>query len=414
MTHQRLRKFNTRDVYPGRVLDNDMCMVVRAGNRLFLRGQTGIDLNQQLVSESDPAAQAAQAMENTQTLLAEAGARMEDICKLIIYVTDRAYRVPVYQAMAPYLENCSPARTGLIVKGLAMPALKMEVDIEAVVAEPEQPHQHLRTFRFGEWMGQPLDGQASHAVITDREIFLMGQVGTPFGEGKLAMTGHTPEAAAAQADQALRNVKTLLEEAGASVEDICKIRVYIADRAYREAVYPIIGLHLGDAYPCSTGLIMNGFAREDILFEIDVVAARPNGARPTAIRRFETAAWYGASQDLRCKFAMAKVAGDRIYLRGQTGWTLDGRFQGLGDPAEQAHQAMRNVSQLLQEAGASIRDICQITTYISDRAFREPVYRALGEHLRGVHPVGTGLIVNGFAFPEMMVEVDVEAVRQSD
>ena len=131
-----------------------------------LADQTGIDLNQRLVSESDPAAQAEQAMLNTQTLLAEAGARMEDICKLTIYVTDRAYRVPVYQAMAPYLESCSPARTGLIVKGLAMPALKMEVDIEAVIAEPERPHQHLRTFRFGEWMGQALDGQASHAVIT--------------------------------------------------------------------------------------------------------------------------------------------------------------------------------------------------------------------------------------------------------
>ena len=43
MKHERLRPFNTRDVYPHQTLDNDMCMVVKAGNRLFLRGQTGLD-----------------------------------------------------------------------------------------------------------------------------------------------------------------------------------------------------------------------------------------------------------------------------------------------------------------------------------------------------------------------------------
>ena len=38
MTHTRLRKFNTRDTYPGSRMDNDLCQVVRAGNIVFLRG----------------------------------------------------------------------------------------------------------------------------------------------------------------------------------------------------------------------------------------------------------------------------------------------------------------------------------------------------------------------------------------
>ncbi len=92
MSHERLRKFNTRDVYPNQSLDNDMCMVVKAGNRLFLRGQTGLDLNQRLVSGEDPAAQADQAMQNMQTLLEEAGSSLEHICKVTTYITDRAYR----------------------------------------------------------------------------------------------------------------------------------------------------------------------------------------------------------------------------------------------------------------------------------------------------------------------------------
>ena len=64
MKHERLRPFNTRDVYPHQTLDNDMCMVVKAGNRLFMRGQTGLDLDHRLVAPEDAAAQAAQAMRN--------------------------------------------------------------------------------------------------------------------------------------------------------------------------------------------------------------------------------------------------------------------------------------------------------------------------------------------------------------
>ena len=48
--------------------------------------------------------------------------------------------------------------------------------------------------------------------------------------------GGTPEDAAAQADQAMKNARVLIEEVGGSFDDICKLRVYIGDRAYREAV----------------------------------------------------------------------------------------------------------------------------------------------------------------------------------
>ena len=39
MSHTRIRKFNTRDAYPEQSLDNDVCMAVRAGNTVYLRGQ---------------------------------------------------------------------------------------------------------------------------------------------------------------------------------------------------------------------------------------------------------------------------------------------------------------------------------------------------------------------------------------
>jgi enamine deaminase RidA (YjgF/YER057c/UK114 family) len=105
---------------------------------------------------------------------------------------------------------------------------------------------------------------------------------------------------------------------------------------------------------------------------------------------------------------------DEIYLRGQTGAELDGsRMLGLGrTPEDAAAQAMANITTLLEEAGAGLDDICKITIYIVDRAYREAVYQVVGHVLKGVFPVGTGLIVDGLANPRILVEIDVEAVVQ--
>ena len=71
---------------------------------------------------------------------------------------------------------------------------------------------------------------------------------------------------------------------------------------------------------------------------------------------------------------------------------------------------MKNVKTLLEEQGARLEDICKITVYITDRAYREPVYRVVGKWLKGVFPVSTGLIVQGLARPEWVMEIDAWAV----
>jgi enamine deaminase RidA (YjgF/YER057c/UK114 family) len=131
------------------------------------------------------------------------------------------------------------------------------------------------------------------------------------------------------------------------------------------------------------------------------------------LRKFNTKDWY-KTQKLDNDMCMVVRAGPRIFLRGQTGWTLDRKFVGEGDPAAQADQAMKNVKILLEEAGAKLAHICKVTTYIIDRAHREPIYRTIGRHLKGVFPVGTGLIVAGLALPEMLVEIDIDAVIPDD
>ena len=412
MNIQRFRKFNTRDVYPGGRHDNDMCMTVRAGNRIFLRGQTGFDLAQKMCDPADPAAQADQAMENARVLLEEAGSSLDHVTMVTTYLTDPAYRVPVYGTVAEHLRGNHTVGTGLIVKGLALPEMKVEIDLEAVIPEAG-PHRKYRLFNSRYWFGQAdINRDSCWLVDTGDELFLRGQTGAEFDGRTMRGTGFTVADAAAQADQAMKNARTLLEEAGSGFEDVMKTRIYISDRAYREAVYQAIGRHLRDTCPCSTGLIMRGFARPEILFEIDMAIIKSKGTPHQRLQRFHTDEVYKDGQQLGMRFCKSVRAGNVVHLRGQTGSNLDGEFPFPGDPAAQADQAMKNIAVLLEEAGASLGDICKIHTFILHRAHREAIYRAIGRHLKGVHPCGTGLIVDGFARPELLVEIDVVAVIQ--
>lgn len=129
------------------------------------------------------------------------------------------------------------------------------------------------------------------------------------------------------------------------------------------------------------------------------------------IRPFNTKDTY-PEQKLDNDLAQAVVSeGRTVWLRGQCPQELDGGANvGVGDPSAQAHKVMRNILQLLDEAGATPEHLVKLVVYLTDVRHREPVYRAMGEYIRGVHPVCTGLVVVALARPEWLVEIDATAV----
>jgi enamine deaminase RidA (YjgF/YER057c/UK114 family) len=140
MSHTRIRKFNTKDTYPEQRLDNDLCQAVVADNLVFLRGQAGQDLDtSECVGVGDVAAQTEQAMSNVKTLLEEAGARLEDICKIVVYVNDIRHREAVYNVIGRWLKGVYPCSTGLVVSGFARSEWQMEIDVTAVIPRDRMP-----------------------------------------------------------------------------------------------------------------------------------------------------------------------------------------------------------------------------------------------------------------------------------
>ena len=129
------------------------------------------------------------------------------------------------------------------------------------------------------------------------------------------------------------------------------------------------------------------------------------------IRKFNTRDTY-PEQKLDNDLCQAVAArGTMVFVRGQVGQDLEtSKSVAIGDPAGQAEKAMANIKILLEETGAKLEHICKITIYIIDPRYREPVYRAVGKSLKGVHPVSTGIVVSALARPEWLVEVDAIAV----
>ena len=74
-------------------------------------------------------------MDNVAVLLGEAGAKLADVVKATVFVTDRAFLAGVTDVVLRRLDGVTPCFSALVVKGLASPELLMEVDITAAVSD---------------------------------------------------------------------------------------------------------------------------------------------------------------------------------------------------------------------------------------------------------------------------------------
>ena len=107
--------------------------VAFSGNMVVVSGQVPLDAEGTLVGEDDPRAQVTQVFENLAVALAAAGARMEQVVKLTVFLTDIAdlqvYRDVRNQYFSP---DRPPASTLVQVSRLVNPAFRVEVEALAV------------------------------------------------------------------------------------------------------------------------------------------------------------------------------------------------------------------------------------------------------------------------------------------
>lgn len=110
-------------------------------------------------------------------------------------------------------------------------------------------------------------------------------------------------------------------------------------------------------------------------------------------------------------YSRALVVGRNVHVSGTTGTDAHGRI--TGDVIEQTRTAIEKIRAALESAGAHLEDVVRARIYVVGQSNAEPVARAYGEAFRPIKPAATLIVVAGLLLPEMLVEIEVDAVIAS-
>ena len=304
-----------------------------------------------------------------------------------------------------YLPDPGPAATAVRVNGFGSEDLLIEIEAIAAVGVEKtrlMPKDHW------DWS---IPTPFSQGWKAGNLVFVGGQISAD-SRGRTISPGDI----AAQTRNTFENIRLVLKEAGADMTDVVKLNTYyqfdgegpeITD--FWEQMTKVRLEYLPDPGPSGTAVRVNGFAYEGLLIEVEAIAAV--GVEKTRLMPEGHWDW-----SMPTPFSQGWRAGDLIIVGGQVSADSRGRTISPGDIATQTRNTFENIRKVLKEAGADMTDVVKLNTYYQfdgegaaiTESWQELTKVRL-EYLPDPGPAGTAIRVNGFAYEDLLIEVEAIA-----
>ena len=383
---------------------------LRCGPMIFVGGQVDKDARGKVLNAYDFAAQTRTVIDHIDRVLAEFGAGLGDVVKLVaFYVNDGSIdeHALLADVAARFGEAPGPAITLAPLPWLAYPGMMVEIEAVAMLAGDGS---RLAREAAAPANVMPIDKRLSHGLRCGEMIFAGGQAARDAGGAVLH-----PGDMTAQGEVAMDRLADVLAAFGADLGDMVKLNIFYAGGGARDGWHDAAGTCAGrfaGPGPVITALPLPWLPDGETI-RIEALAMRgADGARLPRRHVIPEGHWdwpapLPYSQGLGC--------GEMVFVGGQASLDAGGAVIDPNDMVPQTRRSMDFIARVLAGFGLVLDDAVKINafykgeagpdTILENQRFRSACFREPG-------PASTGIPLPGLAHQDMMITVEAIAMTR--